>query len=68
MTTSGLEPSTKPWRSGVYYQRLFLTGLRSECFEVARGCDLESSESGEMNIEHNLRQVIEAAGATSIGS
>ncbi|KAH7147124.1 hypothetical protein B0J13DRAFT_524825 [Dactylonectria estremocensis] len=46
-----LGPSSGPWRSGVYYQRLFLTGPRSEYFEVARGLDLESLATGEHNIE-----------------
>ena len=35
------ERSNSPWRTGVYYQRLFLRGLGSELFEVARGMNLE---------------------------
>ncbi|KAH7118029.1 hypothetical protein B0J13DRAFT_599833 [Dactylonectria estremocensis] len=46
-----LGPSSGPWRSGVYYQRLFLNGPRSEYFEVARGLDLESLATKEHNIE-----------------
>jgi hypothetical protein len=58
--TLDLEANSSPWRSGVYYQRLFLTGPRSEWFEVARGHNLQVTETGEYDIEHELHQTIEA--------
>ncbi|KAH7248185.1 hypothetical protein B0J15DRAFT_498118, partial [Fusarium solani] len=39
------ERSNNPWRSGVLYQRFFLTGSRSEYFEVARGLNLDGLRS-----------------------
>ncbi|SPJ74764.1 uncharacterized protein FTOL_04495 [Fusarium torulosum] len=54
------ERSNSPWRTGVYYQRLFLRGLGSELFEVARGLNLEQSRVQDRESQVRLQQAIDA--------
>ncbi|SPJ87164.1 uncharacterized protein FTOL_12189 [Fusarium torulosum] len=50
--------SNSPWRIGVYYQRLFLRGLRSELFEVARGLNLKQSRVQDNESQARLQRAI----------
>ncbi|KAJ3455643.1 hypothetical protein MRS44_017125 [Fusarium solani] len=54
------ERSNNPWRSGVLYQRFFLTGSRSEYFEVARGLNLDGLRSKDHGSQVRLQQAIDA--------
>ncbi|KAH7248169.1 hypothetical protein B0J15DRAFT_498060 [Fusarium solani] len=54
------ERSNNPWRSGVLYQRFFLTGSRSEYFEVARGLNLDGLRSEDHGSQVRLQQAIDA--------
>ncbi|KAJ3455139.1 hypothetical protein MRS44_013739 [Fusarium solani] len=54
------ERSNNPWRSGVLYQRFFLTGSRSEYFEVARGLNLDGLRSEDHGSQVGLQQAIDA--------
>jgi RecQ family ATP-dependent DNA helicase len=50
------EQNDGPWRSGVLYQRFFITGQRSEYFEVRRGQEAESLTAEEQITEaYSLR-------------
>jgi hypothetical protein len=42
------------------YQRLFLTGFRSEWFEVARGLNLDQHRSQDHGSQVRLQQAIDA--------
>ncbi|KAF4995459.1 hypothetical protein FDECE_12796 [Fusarium decemcellulare] len=48
------------WRTGVFYQRLFAKGPRSEYFEVARGHDLSGLEAERARAEVTIRQATQA--------
>ncbi|KAH7248487.1 hypothetical protein B0J15DRAFT_551378 [Fusarium solani] len=54
------ERSNNPWRSGVLYQRFFLTGSRSDYFEVARGLNLDGLRSEDHGSQVRLQQAIDA--------
>ena len=54
------ERSNSPWRTGVYYQRLFSSGPGSELFEVARGLNLEQSRVQDHESQVRLQQAIDA--------
>ncbi|KAH7248448.1 hypothetical protein B0J15DRAFT_362517, partial [Fusarium solani] len=59
-TTAEEERNNTPWRSGALYQRLFLTGFRSEWFEVARGLNLDQHRSQGHGSQVRLQQAIDA--------
>lgn len=58
--TAEEERSNGPWRTGVYYQRLFLRGLGSKLFEVARRLDLDQSTSPDHSSQARLQTAINA--------
>ncbi|KAF6793336.1 hypothetical protein CMUS01_16108 [Colletotrichum musicola] len=51
-----------PWRTGVYYQRFFIRGLRSDYFEVGRGRNLEAERRNEVFQQKSLDEIARVLG------
>lgn len=56
--TAEQERSDEPWRAGVYYQRLFRAGARSEYFEVAKGLNLNMERTNGHTAEARVQKTI----------
>ncbi|KAH6957458.1 hypothetical protein DER45DRAFT_615391 [Fusarium avenaceum] len=65
--TNTIDEDSNPiyWRAGVFYQQLFIKGLRSEYFEVARGHDIASLTIEQERTEVAVQQATQTFQAKS---